>query len=74
MSHNAEEPQAMFPITVIQSLTAIACLACMQTFGAETGVELATASTIFVYCSLGPVAPGHSETNSSVDQMLGSSA
>ena len=39
--------------SVVQSLTAIACLGCLYTFGVESCLHVATASATFVYCSLG---------------------
>lgn len=43
---------ALFRFSVMQSLTAIACLGCLYTFGVESCLQVATASTTFVYCSL----------------------
>lgn len=44
---------ALFRFSVVQSLTAIACLGCLYTFGVESCLHVATASATFVYCSLG---------------------
>jgi hypothetical protein len=43
----------MFRFSVMQSLTAIICLGCLFTFGAESSLHVATAAATFVYCSLG---------------------
>lgn len=44
---------SLFRFSVMQSLTAIACLGCLYTFGVESCLHVATASATFVYCSLG---------------------
>ena len=54
MTHALPAAQtALFRFSVIESLTAIACLACLYTFGVESYLHVGTASVTFVYCSLG---------------------
>lgn len=43
----------MFRFSVLQSLTAIACLGCLYTYGADSSLHVATAAATFVFCSLG---------------------
>ncbi len=51
----------LFRYSVLPSLTAIACLACMENFGLNSGLHIATASATFVFCSTG--LPQTSESN-----------
>jgi hypothetical protein len=44
---------ALFRFSVVESLTAIACLGCLYTFGIQSCLHVATASVTFVYCALG---------------------
>jgi hypothetical protein len=54
MTHDLFASQtALFRFSVLQSLTAIACLGCLYTFGVESCLHVATAAATFVYCSLG---------------------
>ena len=47
---------ALFRFSVLQSLTAIACLGCLYTYGVESCLHVATASATFVFCSMGDLA------------------
>src|SRR5690606_11478080 len=49
-------PAPLFRFSGVQSLTAITCLACLFTFGIESGMHVATAATTFVFCSLGDLS------------------
>ena len=51
------KPNALFRPTVMQSLVAIACLSCLSLFGVDASLQLATASTLFVYCSMNDLRP-----------------
>ena len=48
--------RAMFRFSVLQSLTAISCLACLYNYGVESCLQVATASATFVFCSMGDLA------------------
>ncbi len=56
MTDAFDNPRQLFRFCVLQSLTAIICLACMYTYGMETGLHVATASATFVFCSLGDLS------------------
>ena len=50
------DPRQLFRFSVIESLTAIICLACLYTYGVDSGMHVATASATFVFCSMGDLS------------------
>lgn len=59
---------ALFPLSVLPSLTAVACLACLSQFGGNASLHVATASALFVF---GYLKESDSENDELQDESVG---